>query len=225
LATVWADGALRLWDARDGHLVRQLGQVQAPAQEPDTQPASQGSDPPTKAGAWKVLALGFSPDGRLLAGGCSDKMIRVWGVGGGEFAAPPLPHGTQLVTVAFSLDGKLLAGISQGSGTDTASLWSTETWQLVRHVAGGRRFSPDGKFLATIVAERTAQLWSLQDDRAEPLTFPHDRRLLESLAFSPDGRLLATIAGLTAVRFWDVATGRPCAPALLHGYAHFTVFV
>jgi len=54
--------------------------------------------------------LAFSPDGKTLASGSSDKTIRLWNVADGKQMEVWTAHGGDVASVAFSPDGKLLAG-------------------------------------------------------------------------------------------------------------------
>src|SRR5262249_59822644 len=70
-----------------------------------------------------VLSAAFSPDGRLLATGSTDKVVRLWEVATGTERHRFVGHDSEVDEVAFSPDGKLLAA----AGTrDPAFVWDVE---------------------------------------------------------------------------------------------------
>jgi hypothetical protein len=129
-------------------------------------------------------------------------------------------HTLQVDSVAFSPDGKTLAG---GSYDGAVWLWDVATGQQIGKPmtgpAGGISevaFSPDGKILAggggdgTVRAggggDGTVRLWDVATGQqiGNPLTSPAAR--IYSPVFSPDGKILATGSSDDTVRLWDVAT-------------------
>ena len=72
-------------------------------------------------------------------------------------------HTNQVLGVAFSPDGRLLATASIDT---TAKVWDPATGDCLRTLTGhaepvdGVAFSPDGRLLATASIDRTAKVWS-----------------------------------------------------------------
>lgn len=66
-----------------------------------------------------VWSLAWSPDGNLLAGGCSDNKVRLWNADG-KLVATLSGHTEEIWSVTWSPDGKTLAS---GSGDNTVRLW------------------------------------------------------------------------------------------------------
>ena len=148
-----------------------------------------------------------------------DDTIRLWDVATGRPIGNPLTgHTDQVLSVAFSPDGKTLAS---GSVDDTVRLWDVATGRPIGQPLTGHAgavdsvaFSPDGKTLASGSADDTIRLWDVATGRpiGQPLTGHTDE--VNSVAFSPDGKTLASGSLDDTVRLWDVATGRPIGKPL-----------
>ncbi len=116
---------------------------------------------------------------------------------------------SQVLTVAFSPDGKLLA---TGDVNHEIQLWRVADGQLLLTFTVQEgwiwsvAFSPDGKLLAGS-ANQSVQLWDVQSGAlVQSLTGYSDR--VFSVAFSPDGQLLATGSEDQRVRIWEWRTGK-----------------
>ncbi len=174
-----------------------------------------------------VSALAFSPDGRLLATGSADALVRLWQVDQEPAADPILLDGhTQAITgLAFSPNGEWLAS---GSKDHTVRLWKVGAGRqpAAPVVLSGPRqeilslaISPDGRWLAAASLEQMAWLWRL-DERGPssvPIALPLDGDGW-ALAFSPDGKFLAASAAEN-VRLWDLSSRNPAGSTrLLSGH-------
>ncbi|OWK39714.1 sigma-70 family RNA polymerase sigma factor [Fimbriiglobus ruber] len=94
-------GPLRVWDTTTGKLAWQFGASDSPGPSP-------------------ANALAFSPDGRMLAAGGEDGIVRLWEVCTGQERLARTGHRARATSVAFSPDGLRLAS---GSTDSTALIW------------------------------------------------------------------------------------------------------
>ena len=157
-----------------------------------------------------VMAVAFSPDGRWLASGALDGIIRLWEVTTGRELANVAAH-TALAGVtalAFSPDGRVLAS---ASGDNTAKLWEIANDELVGQgefrVLFPRAFSADGRWLASGALDGTLKLWEMATGQERASLAGHSQGVM-AVTFSPDGRWLAS-TGMQDITttLWDVATG------------------
>ncbi len=157
-----------------------------------------------------AAALAFHPDGKILAAGDYNGLVRFWDTATGKEIGRPIPQGEIILGLSYSPDGKILAvGLSHDrTGKPGVRLWDPTTGQplgdLLPNIDEVSRivFRPDGgAFLGG--SWRNARLWDTKLQRmiGQPM-------LEESVGpFSPDGRTFLTLGIDGSVKLRDVSTG------------------
>jgi WD40 repeat protein len=164
-----------------------------------------------------VSSAVLSPDGQVLATG-GQEGARLSDMS--ERRPVGKPFTTRAVnSLAFSPDGRTLAGGVEGNGNNTVALWDVTDLTSPRPLAtpltghsgaiSSIAFSPDGRTLATSGFDGTARLWDMTNRaNPRPLGKPLDNRevgfAVVSVAFSPDGRMLVT-GRADGAQLWDMA--------------------
>ena len=105
-----------------------------------------------------VAALAFQPDGKVLAAGDFNGLVRLWDTSTGREIGRPLPQGEIVLSLAYSPDGKMLAvGLANDhTGKPGVRLWDTghaaRIGELLPSTARVTRieFRPDGRALLAV---------------------------------------------------------------------------
>jgi WD40 repeat protein len=167
--------------------------------------------------AWTVA---FSRDGRILASGADDAMIKLWDVATGERLAAEAAHTQTVSSLAFSPIRDELASVSLDG--------SLKIWSLVRNTskpgvglrpvrtlrpAGTSQlrtvaYSTDGKTLAASGLTPEILIWAL-DRPSQPRSIADaHKKMITALAFSPASPdQLASAACDGSLKIWNVESG------------------
>jgi RNA polymerase sigma factor (sigma-70 family) len=230
LALALAGGALLTWGGPEAQPPAAGAEPPKPAAE-KAEAALDAQGDPLPAGALARLgtvrlrqggpieALSLSADGKRLATGGDDGIVRLWELDTGKPIRQIDATGAFVrgFGVALSPDGKTLATPSRpkgGAGPEQISLWDAATGKELRRMerppdpAYSRlAFSPDGKTLAAGEWDGgKVHVWDAGTGK-EIKTLQGHTGTVTAIAFSADGKRLVTGGDDKAVHLWDAATG------------------
>jgi WD40 repeat protein len=161
-----------------------------------------------------VLCLAATEDGKKLASGGCDRLIRVWDLTGGYADAKPEQtienHADWVFGLAFSPDGKQLLSCSRDK---TAKVWDLEKKESLLtfpdHQNGvyGVALKPDGKIGYSVGADNQLRRWNATGDGKQVgASGGHGGEVLR-LVLLPKPGLLATCSADKTVRLWNLDGG------------------
>jgi WD40 repeat protein/serine/threonine protein kinase len=189
------DGAVKVWEAQTGKLVRSLEQGPGFARAVFSPKGSWVA----AAGKWMMVSEPYLP-------------VWVWDLKTGKRRHVLRGHTRPVACLAFSPDETQLA---TGSLDGTLTVWDVATGQEVGIYRGHERevralaYSPDGKRVISLSSDRVVRNW---DATHGPDYLVLKCRGAWHATFSPDGRRIAAACNLTGerwgVRVWDAETGQ-----------------
>jgi RNA polymerase sigma factor (sigma-70 family) len=230
LASGGADERVRVWDAETGKELRQyhLGRkgqgwmpINAVAFSPNGKLLAAVGGGPASC-VWDVASgkklcgtLGseryvvFSPDCRtVVTGGMHNHGVQLLGLQTNQ--SRDILVGLETIhAVAFSPDGKMLAGADSKNGV---SLWDVASLKELRCLRGHEGevraldFSRDGKQLVTGGMDETVRLWDVAAGK-EIRRIQAPRRV-DGVRYSPDGNLIAARSDFATILLWDTQSGK-----------------
>jgi WD40 repeat protein len=170
--------------------------------------------------------LGLAPDGKTLATGGRDQVIRQWNVASGQEVHATAGHQNRVLGVAFSPDARTVATVSKDR---TLRVWDARTGQqrlllesqeFITDPRAGRQgllFSGDGRMIFGNVADGSVRFWDAATGRELRRLAGTTHSRAATLVLSPSGKSLAVAyresnglghALYSHVGIWEVATGR-----------------
>lgn len=181
-------GDVKLFNANDGTLVRDLGEVHS-----DT-----------------VLDIAFSPDGQQLATCGADKLIRVFEAATGKQRLSLEGHTHHVLSIAWQDSGRTLASASADA---TLKVWDTISGEQQRTVSGfGKEITSlafvgqTGQVLASC-ADNSLRLVETSNG-STVRTFGGSASSLYALCVTPDGKDVVAGGQDGKLGIWTIADGK-----------------
>jgi tetratricopeptide (TPR) repeat protein len=166
---------------------------------------------------WSVLrffdgyafSVAFSPDGKTLVAGRSDKTVQTWETEVGRPVLTLSGHTGAVSAAIFGPDGSWLASASTDG---TVRVWEARTGRadLMFQGHAGQvwavALARDGRRIVSAGDDRMVRLWQAANGK-EIRSLGGHTASVSSVAWSPDGKWIASAGGDRLVLLWDAERG------------------
>ncbi len=160
-----------------------------------------------------IYTIAFSPDGKTLASGSYDRVIKLWAIPSPANNSPLqtlTDHSDAVYSLAFHPNGKLLAS---GAADRAVKIWDVATGQRLYTLSDSTdwvyavAWSPNGSQLAAGGVDRSLRVWDANTEGGKLVSsvFAHEKPVTRIL-FGPKGESVFTIGEDRIIKSWNAKT-------------------
>ncbi|CAL9734193.1 general transcriptional corepressor Tup1p [Monosporozyma servazzii] len=212
----------QVYRVSDGSLVAKLSDDNAPSLQNGNGSGANGangkdSDNNATSTDLYIRSVCFSPDGKFLATGAEDRLIRIWDIEKKEIVMFLQGHDQDVYSLDYFPSGDKLVS---GSGDRTVRIWDLKTGQcsLTLSIEDGVTtvaVSPgDGKYIAAGSLDRAVRVWDSETgflverlDSENELGTGH-RDSVYSVVFTKDGNKVVSGSLDRSVKLWNLRNAK-----------------
>ena len=210
----------QVYRVSDGALIAKLSDDSAPSVQNGNNisgstngTGKDGNDNSTASSDLYIRSVCFSPDGKYLATGAEDRLIRIWDIENKKIVMVLQGHDQDVYSLDYFPSGDKLVS---GSGDRTVRIWDLKTGQcsLILSIEDGVTtvaVSPgDGKFIAAGSLDRAVRVWDSETgflverlDSENELGTGH-KDSVYSVVFTKDGKKVVSGSLDRSVKLWNL---------------------
>ncbi len=158
-----------------------------------------------------VYGLAWRPDGKQIATGSYDKVVKLWDPEKAAATAELKEHSEAIFAAAYSPSGKYLAT----AGSDkSVRIWDAATGRRLYTLAGHTEaitslaFHPTNDQLVSASGDKSLKVWNLKADSGDNVrTIGGQPDGLNDVRYSPDGKAIAAACANGSISLWNAENG------------------
>ncbi len=198
----------QVFDVATGELVARLSDDTAG-------PGNNNENGVSSTGDLYIRSVCFSPNGKLLATGAEDKLIRIWDLATRRVTRYLRGHEQDIYSLDFFPDGNRIVS---GSGDKTVRIWDLETGQcsLTLSIEDGVTtvaVSPNGELIAAGSLDKIVRVWDSSNGflvgrlESDGESGDGHKDSVYSVSFTANGSEIASGSLDKTVKLWSLSQG------------------